>query len=214
MKRLSDNALLGLLQVLMLPIILLNTVGGLVGGIWLLLNGNALLVLVGLGFLLFETWVLSIFLMPGLGLAVLGAKLIEKNHRYTGYLLMALNWVYSVIFILLASYYIFDIVLQNWQKGSIIPVLLLAYTLVAGPWTYMASNEPETPGYSASLTAVFFIDIGVIGTMIMLYRGGSLASSFMPMRISMLLLLIVQIAVMFTLSKRERKNVAAWESLL
>lgn len=199
----GESAILSVLGMIMAPIVLLNWLGGIVGGVWLLLDGNAHLAILGLLFLFLETMVLSIFLMPGLGLVALGVKLYEKHHRYSGHLLMGLNCVYNVFFILIATYFIFEVVLNNWSIGSIVPVLLLAYTLAAGPWTYMAAHEPDNGGYNASVTAVFFIDIGVIGTMLMLYHGYSLIYSFWPMRISMVVLLIVQLVAIAILSKKD-----------
>jgi hypothetical protein len=134
-----------ILEILSLPIMFLNMLGGIVGGIWLAFLGEWRLI--GIGLLLFITfhWILSILMMPGMLISGVAMYFLEKKNKM-GYLFILLTQVYTNILILGTCVFAFS-VCSNFYNGSIgvnyIPYLLWSWGMALGPWQFFASKEPH-----------------------------------------------------------------------
>lgn len=63
----------------MVPIAVLNTFGGVAGGIWLAIRGEWKLIGIGLLLVLISQWILAILMAPGLLIAVAGSYFDRKR---------------------------------------------------------------------------------------------------------------------------------------
>jgi hypothetical protein len=78
-----------MLQAILLPLItiigLVNLLGGIVGGIWLLFKGEWISVLIAVVLLIMGgTFLISLLLLPSLGLGFLTAALVERKKYLAG----------------------------------------------------------------------------------------------------------------------------------
>lgn len=162
---------------------------------------------------IFSDIVLAYALMPGFGLAALGAKLFEKSHRAASLFVIITAWLYNVLIMTLSTNLVYSLVLNN-SHGSLFPTLLWAFTLATAPWLYAASveimNEERNRGhitgdYSATVTTVVLQAIGLAISSTLVLIHVYLSSFLLPFYISMVALLIIQVAYVFNvIIKAER----------
>lgn len=152
------------ISILSLPIIILNILGGIIGGIWLMILGEWNLVFYAILSLICSTFIISLALSPSLLFAFFLTKAIENKNFVLVYIMGILNniWTYLVMTIWSAGSFFF--VLTYYEVGNIWPYLLIGYSISTGPFAYMASKEgPDSTG---SIIGVFFLCLGVIVMMI------------------------------------------------
>lgn len=158
-----------IVALLSLPIMVLNLLGALVGGIWLAVSGEWSLVVFGLTAILFGHFVVSILLAPSMILVVPLSWAASRGHVA----LMAIMAIPSVLwtYLVLAGWCLgcFFFCLQNGDEGTLVPRLLWAYAIATGPWTYLASQESRADPNTPALTTAFFAQVGCIAMMIIAY---------------------------------------------
>lgn len=141
-----------------IPLMMLNLLGGLVSGVWLAILGEWSILLSGIAIMMLGTFVLSIALLPSIGLGMLGIGLLERGSR-AGFLLfggLSLACVYAVMTIWgVGILYLF---LIKADYSSFWPTLIWSYGIAVGPWTYMAQKENNP----ASMMSAFFMQAGYI----------------------------------------------------
>jgi hypothetical protein len=134
-----------ILEILSVPIMLLNMVGGIVGGIWLAIIGEWRLI--GIGLFLFFTfhWILSIIMIPSMLISRVALYFLEKKNKIA-YLFGYLVQVYTNILIIGTCIFAFFIC-SRFYNGDIdfnyIPYLLWSWGMALGPWQFFASKEPH-----------------------------------------------------------------------
>lgn len=149
-----------LIALLVVPIILLNFLGGIVSGIWLIIIGDWGTFLSGLAYMLFGAFGLSILMFPGLALALPVVKLLESGREKMALLvgLPSLLWTYGLLTI--SCVWVFSWVMASAENATV-PYLLWSYAVATAPWTYMAQKDAQAGNDSAAHTA-FFAQLGMI----------------------------------------------------
>jgi len=132
-----------LVEILSIPIMILNLFGIIVGGIWLAILGEWRLIGIGVFLMFTSHWIISISLYPNIllsGLAFYFLKKFKPVSLFIGYILQ----LYTNILIVgscIGAFYI----CSGYHKGDIglgyIPYLLWAWGMALGPWQYFASKE-------------------------------------------------------------------------
>ena len=186
-----------LLSLVSLPIMLLNFAGGIVAGIWLIIQGHwglpILAILISIG----VTWIISIFLAPTILLAMPMTAIIEKRKFGFIYLLGGVSslWTYAVMTAWCVGAFI--VIISNWDGGSIWPYVLLGYSLATGPWTYMASKEGSN-GVDATSIGTFFICLGSLAMLIATLIAGEVNSTvlYITFGIAMGIAFIIQMILL------------------
>lgn len=128
-----------------IPIMFLNMVGGIVGGIWLAILGEWRLLGIGILLVFILPSILSLLMMPGLAISVFTVILYEKKNplrHIVGYIAQ----LYTNILIVLTCIFAFFIC-SSYYAGNIelgyIPYLLWSWGMALGPWQFFASKEPD-----------------------------------------------------------------------
>ena len=163
----------GILSVLTLPVLLMNSFGIVVGAIWLAVLGKWSLIGLGIAAAFVSAFALGLLLLPSAALTMaFVAALSVKNFalRLLGALALFLAnfWILLVMTVWCVG--CFFVVFGKYYDGGIIwPYLLWSYGMATGPWTYLASREgPE--GFGASIAA-FGACLGAIAIMgVLLYN--------------------------------------------
>ena len=157
-----------LILILGVPLMFINTFGGIVALVWLIVIGDYwFLIGAGVFALFFSAFGLGLLMLPSTGVQMAGFKLIEKKHNVLGYI-----FLYFGNLLLLAAFaswiiYVYAFGLSNVQNASdLFPVMLWCYGVATGPIYWMASKEGKNSEGTQIMT--FFISIGCIGMTIMI----------------------------------------------
>jgi len=152
---------------LMTPIILLNIFGGIAGFVWLMVLGKWGSVGVAFAMLFGGVFLCGLAVLPGLIFALPAASLQGKGtvSSVIGAIIGsgALLWTYSVMAVW--AWFTFRYFLQKSSYEDLWPHLLIIYTVVTVPWSYMAQKEQNefsqiSVGFLAIASAVA---IGMLG---------------------------------------------------
>lgn len=167
-----------LVVVLGVPLLVLNLAGGIVAAIWLMLLGDWWPLLVGVGAIIGGASACALALSPSLLIGIFAASLFERGgiYRVVAYpLILATSlWIYVVmcVWTLLWFFYFAHIT----ASGSIIPMMLWAYTVATAPWSYMAQRDAQGGEHTASM-AVFFLEVGSVAGLVLLLCGAHPATA-------------------------------------
>jgi tetratricopeptide (TPR) repeat protein len=136
----------GILKIFIIPIMILNAGGAIVGGIWLAFIGEWKLIAIGILLLFTLNWFLSFLMIPAILISGIAIKFGEKN-RFLFNLFGYLSAIYTNILIIatcVSAFYICTSFYKETTIGlSLIPYLLWSWGMALGPWQFFASHEPE-----------------------------------------------------------------------
>jgi len=140
-----------LTAIIAVPMFILNSLAGLIGGAWLLWLGEWQLVVASVLLTISAPLWISILLIPGVVFAAPGLAAIEKGHITIGVILAALSafWTYTIVtaWCLAAFSYVPTFGSPN---QPISPFLLFGYATATGPWAVMAQKEAQSGGAEAT----------------------------------------------------------------
>jgi hypothetical protein len=166
-----------LMTILMMPLMILNLLGGIVSGIWLIVLGEWRMIFLGICFLFVSHWIISIALMPGMLLVMPAMLAIQKGKKVIGSILGSLNILYTMILITIWCLYIMAMFVNMASDKSIVPALIWSYGVALGPWMYLAQKD-QLGGGGSSFSAIttLLAQIAYITTIIMFFFGASAGS--------------------------------------
>jgi hypothetical protein len=152
----------GLITTLSIPILLLNFLGGIIGGIWLMIAGEWSLFIGGLAYMAFSAMLLGILLLPSLLLGGSAGFFAGKRNYFLFFLFGLLSLAYIYILIAFSTYLVSGWVL-SYTSAPLWACLLWLYAVVLAPWQYMASKEQDN---SAAGITTFILALGLIAIII------------------------------------------------
>jgi hypothetical protein len=151
----------GVFLLLLVPLVILNFLGGVIGGVWLAILGDWSTIFFGIAYMALGAIGLSVLLLPGIALAAPLAFMSERN--IVGAIIIALPslfWTFGVMAVSCAWAFSRS---TSSHEGWLMPHFLWAYATAIAPWSYMASKEPQD---SSAGVSVFFAQIGTISMMV------------------------------------------------
>lgn len=163
-----------LIAVLVLPLMLLNFLDGIVGAIWLMFLGEWGALGIALIASIFGAMACGFALMPGMLVTAPAMLMYEKGGaaRIASYPLFfaGLLWTFAVMsgWALLSFAYF----LEKADASSLVPMLLIAFSVATGPWAYMAQKEAQSGNEYSSITT-FFLQIACAVILVMLAFAGA-----------------------------------------
>lgn len=134
-----------IIEILCIPILILNMAGGVVAGIWLAFLGEWRLILIGIILVFTSHLYLSILMLPGIFFAPLCVRLLEKKNPL-GYLLGFLSQLHTNLLIVGTCAFAFFICTHFYDgegKLGVIPYLLWSWGMALGPWQFFQSKESD-----------------------------------------------------------------------
>lgn len=146
-----------LIALLALPLIVLNLLGGIIGVIWLMILGQWDALGVALGATIFGTFACGLALTPGLLASAPAALLHERGGiaRIASYPLMLVALLWTFVVMCIWALWWFAYFLKMADNTSLVPMLLIAFSVATAPWTYLAQKEAQSGNNQASFTAFF-----------------------------------------------------------
>lgn len=142
-----------IIEILSIPILILNMVGGIIAGIWLAFLGEWKLILIGIVLLFTSHFYLSILMLPGLLFAPICVRLYEKKNPL-GHLFGFLSQFYTNLLIVATCAFAFFICTRFYggeSKFGLTPYLLWSWGMALGPWQFFQSKEPDNEFSAISL---------------------------------------------------------------
>lgn len=172
---------------------LLNLIGGIVAGVWLMVIGEWNLFLVGIAILFVGALAASMLLAPGMLLAGASIAAFDKGKAVVGWPLLILSsaWTYAVVIAWgVGAFLWFG---NKVDADNAVPVWLWSYGAATGVWAFMASKEPE--GSAAPVTA-FAAQLGyIVLSVCVIALDWDLGPSIVAMSIPFLIPILASIAL-------------------
>lgn len=156
----------------MVPVVLLNMFGGLIGGGWLLYLGMWKPVVFGLCAILSGSLVLGFMLLPSIALVIPLGGAIERGSIIAATIAVLVSVVFIKVVMTIWSLGVFDLFLMKSKQEAIIPLLLWSYTVAVTPWGTMARYDQQTNPDSFSAVSTAFLAVACISVMIGVYFFG------------------------------------------
>lgn len=190
------QALMALFTVLAIPIMILNLLGSVIGGIWLIVLGNWTPIIYSLVLLFLGHWIISLLLMPAMLLLLPAAKAAESGWNSFAVFGGFLNALYTGTIMTFWAYWILQGYSAAGPATAQLPLLLLGYGAATGSWAYMASKE--NPTQSNASIWVFFLSVGyIIAACARLFAGVSFETCFWIVAGVMAAGLVVQLIAIY-----------------
>jgi hypothetical protein len=146
-----------LLAVIVVPLAILNVLGGIVSGIWLAVLGEWGIIGIGVLLAVGDAVFLGIALIPGLLLAAPAAHFVNEGRTVPAVFFVGLSSAYTLGLITAWCCGILFLCVRDATTSDIVPRLIWSYGVAIGPWAYMASKEqgPGAEGFSSTVSLFF-----------------------------------------------------------
>ena len=165
-----------IIEILNVPIDLMNLGSGIIGGIWLAVIGEWVLIGFGLLLIISSHWLLGLIMMPGLAIVTIGAAFFERKNLLVilGIFFMYLSQFY-INLLIIGTFVISFIFCSSFYSGDdfigYIPYLLWSWGMALGPWQLFTQQDPDNEyslitTYSASVFYLLFISFFSFSTTI------------------------------------------------
>lgn len=155
----------GFIAIVSLPILLLNFLSGIVGGIWLAVLGEWRLLFIGLGVTFTGAFAIGFALMPSLIFALPLQSAVERRSISGVLFFLSLNLLWTYLLIAAWCVGAFYLISQNYTLSPALPYLLWAYSIAVGPWTFLAKKDAQT-GNTHAAFPTFFACVGCAAMML------------------------------------------------
>lgn len=159
------NAIAGFMKVMLVPVILMNWIGILVGAVWLAILGHWGTLGIGVLSFFVSKWIVGIAIMPSMIFAAPAAALMERGKMIPGLVLGGLSNVYLVALFTAWCVLVYYFFMQRADSSSMWPILLWSYAVATFPITALAHHERDN--VATTITAMF-VDLGCIVMIVMI----------------------------------------------
>lgn len=159
------EALIQLFTILITPIALLNTFGGIVSGIGLAIHGEWGIIAYGVLIFVIAKFIIGIAVLPALIFSKPATAMLERGNKFIGYALMLLSTIYTYGAITLWCVFIMAFFLEQSSQESVKHALIWSYCVATGPITLMAKMEQNEYAMISTffIQVAYIISIGAIG---------------------------------------------------
>jgi len=189
------------------PLIVLNLLGGIISFIWLAILGEWSTILYGSLYIIFGSWLVGIFLIPGM-IFMIPIVFFEKKKNTAGLAISGfMNLFYVFAVIAGSSYLIYLNITDNLTNVHLLPLLIWSYSVAISPWTYMASKEERSStGFDGTLVTLYFTEIGLVIASVLIACGLDLSKSFTIFSVIMVIPLLMATYMVVVYMEKEKEN--------
>ena len=197
------NFLAQLAALVSLPILLINSFGGIIAFVWLIFESEWTLIIYGVIAFFVSSFGLAIALLPAFGVAFIGMFFYKMKIKILAYPIFYISTLLNIAVVSIWTFSIFNYALVNSSpETSLIPITLWAYGVAVGPIQYMASKEGSENVSSQLLTT--FSTLGSLWMVFAIsFLGYELLTAMWGFLISMAICLNI---MFFDVSQYEKKN--------
>ena len=148
---------------LVIPLVILNLLGGIGSGIWLAILGEWSPIWKGIAATIAGPFIFSLCMLPNLLLLAAAVYFYEKRFSPGYWFLTFVGSVYTYGLVTVWCVACLFLFLRHATPLTFLPLLIWSYGVGTGPWTYMAQKEQSQSGYNLA----FFAQIGYVVLMLM-----------------------------------------------
>ena len=197
------NFLAQLAALLSLPILLINSFGGIIAFVWLIFESEWTLIIQGIVAFFVSSFIIAIAFLPAFGVALIGMFFYKMKIKILAYPIFYISTLLNIAVISIWTLVVFSYALDNSSsETSLIPITLWAYGVAVGPIQYMASKEGSENVSSQLLTT--FSTLGSLWMVFAInFLGHELLTAMWGFLISMTICLNI---MFFDVSQYEKKN--------
>lgn len=157
-----------LITIMMIPLVLLNLLGGVGSGVWLVILGDWWVIGYGIALLVGSPFLLGLAMMPSLILMVPAAPLLERGRIILAAPFLFLGGLYTIALISGWCLFILWFFVSRADYNNYIPILIWSYGVALGPWMYMAQKEAQSGGSGGEHISIFFAQVAYIAVVLTL----------------------------------------------
>jgi hypothetical protein len=181
---------------------ILNIIGGIASGLWLIILGHWKIVLAGAALMLISMYGIGFVLMLSLPLIALVER-CEERHNKTGILFFGfLNSLYTMGLLAIWCIGILYLFLANADNHSLLPMIIWSYIVATGPWSFLAQKDQEGGENLHSIIAMFLIEIAyIIASFLVIFVHPSFITIILVFAIIMSIGIVIQMIDLFHSSR-------------
>lgn len=187
-------------QMLIIPLALLNALGGFVSGLWLIILGLWHPVILGILYGVFSSYFICLLLLPTILIGGIAAILFKKN-KILGMLFGFINILYIDLLMALWCIWILYYFMGFATYNAVIPMLIWSYGVAFAPWLWLSYKDQQS-GNNSSLYSIFFAETAYIIAIIMSFMHFTLGAIFVMFLSIMILSSFCQISIAFIIDKK------------
>jgi len=200
-----ENSLTRTVNALLVPILLLDFLGGIIGFIWLATMGEWGIIIGGIIYMIIGAFVVSLLLIPSLLLIAPITYFAKKENVVAIAFFGLLSVSYVAVIIYFTCAWIFQSYTGSIPAGnSILPYLLWSYSIATAPWAYMASKEDKDS--SGTFMALFFSKLGLACVVVLTGFFGVALSTSLGVFAFLMFIEVLVAATITVLMMKEAKN--------
>lgn len=190
-----------LLSALVLPLVVIDIIGGTFSGIWLAILGDWWLIFYGILATISSSFLLVLAITPGLFFSINGVKMLEKGNKVGGYLFSTFGLIYTIVILTIWCIVVLLYYTVHAEKDSIIPALIWSYGIATGPIAWLAQKDLMNGNDRAMITTIFIKFGYIINIFAILLVGISLLDSIAIFCVSVSISLFLQLYISYIENK-------------
>jgi energy-coupling factor transporter ATP-binding protein EcfA2 len=200
-----ENSLTRTINALLVPILLLDFFGGIIGFIWLAILGEWGIIIGGVIYMVIGAFVVSLLLIPSLLLVAPITYFAKKENTVAIAFFGLLSVSYVAVIIYFTCAWIFKAYTGAIPAGnSVLPYLLWSYSIATAPWAYMASKEDKDA--TGTFMALFFSKLGLACVVVLTGFFGVALSTSLGVFAFLMFVEVLVAATITVLMMKEAKN--------
>jgi len=151
-----------IIDVVSVPLMILNSFGGIISGIWLAIIGEWWAIGYGILILVSGTFIVAILLLPGLAFGTPRIYFMNKGYKLPAYFMSFLSQLYNSALVTVWCCYILFFFLNNSDNSSFLPLLIWSYGVATGVWKLLAYSHKKNDNSVYYLITTFFAQIAYV----------------------------------------------------
>ena len=197
------NFLTQLAALLSLPILFINSFGGIIAFVWLIFESEWTLIIQGIVAFFVSSFIVAIAFLPAFGVAFIGMFFYKMKIKILAYPIFYISTLLNIAVISIWTLFVFSYALDNSSsETSLIPITLWAYGVAVGPIQYMASKEG-----SENVGALLLTTFSALGSLWMVFAISFLDYELLTAMWGFLISMTICLNIMFfDVSQYEKKN--------
>ena len=197
------NFLAQLAVLVSLPILLINSFGGIIAFVWLMFESEWTLIIKGVIAFFVSSFVLGIAFLPAAGVSLIGMFFYIKKIKFLAFPIFYIATLLNIAVISIWTLFVFSAAFMNSSsETSLIPITLWAYGVAVGPIQYMASKEG-----SENVGAQLLTTFSALGSLWMVFAISFLDYELLTAMWGFLISMAICLNIMFfDVSQYEKKN--------